>query len=81
MKKQVREKVVHFRREKSNWPWPCRPWRQAAVSGVLHVSAVCACSARQGMDGFLPKCQTPVLTQEGFRGVVTDRSRKVIFCV
>lgn len=46
---------------------PGRAWRQAAVSGVLHVSAICACSARQGMYGCLPKCQSPVLTQAGFR--------------
>lgn len=66
MEEQVREKVVHFGREKIKWPRPPRPWRQVAVSEILHVSAVCACSARQGMHGFLPKCQILVLAHAGF---------------
>lgn len=66
MEEQVREKVVHFGKEKSKWPWPPRPWRQASVSEVLQVSAVSASSARQGTGGVLPKCQIPVLSRAGF---------------
>lgn len=51
---EEQDRENNFEREKSKWPWLCRPWRQAAISGVLHISAVCASPARQGMHGFLP---------------------------